>query len=376
MKVLILYAKIGNGHFKAAEAIKQALEDKYKNVEIFFEDGLEYTSPATNKVIINSYQTLIRHNPELWGTIYQKADTKEKRAVSEINKTVNKMLTIRLKKMLRKIKPDVIVCTHPFISYMCAYLKRKKKTDSKLITVITDYATHCMWMEEHKQIDKFIVASLEVKKDLIEFGIEKTKILDTGIPISPNFLKTYNKQQMLNKFGFEDKFTFLFFAGGGLGLGRSSEVFESLLKSDKDFQVIAVTGKNEKQKIEFEEIMKRYNKKGHVIGYTNEVPALMNMADIVITKPGGITSSECLAMVKPILIINPIPGQEALNTLFFLNNGVAMKASDTEPILHVVDIIFEKPIRIEQMKEMCRILNKKNSAYDAAEIIYESIKIK
>lgn len=370
MKVLILYAKVGNGHFKAAEAIKQALEDKYKDAEIFFEDGLEYTSPTTNKVIINSYQSMIRYNPELWGTIYQKADTTEKGAVAGINKTVNKMLTIRLKKMLRNIKPDIIVNTHPFVSYMCAYLKRKKKTNASLVTVITDYATHCMWMEEHQQIDKFIVASSEVKKDLIDFGIEKSKVIDTGIPISPNFLKLYDRQQMLNKFGFEDKFTFLFFAGGGLGLGRSNEVFESLLKSDKDFQVVAVTGKNEKQKAEFEEIMKQYDRKVEVIGYTNEVPELMNMADIVITKPGGITSSECLAMKKPILIINPIPGQEALNTLFFLNNGVAMKASDTEPILHVVDVIFEKPIRVEQMKEMCKILNKKNSAYDAADIIY------
>lgn len=368
MKILLLYAKVGNGHLKAAESIKQALEELEPDVQIDYEDGLEYSSALTNKLIVKGYASLARRVPKLYGTMYTSSDKQDANTVGEINKMVNKALTIRLKKMLREKKPDVIVSTHPFVSHMCAYLKRKKKTDAKIVSIMTDYGIHNMWLEENEHIDKLMVATDEMKSDCIRrYNVPKEKIVVTGIPVSPRFREEYNKEEILNDLGLEKgKTTLLFFAGGGLGLGKSEGIFSELIKSVYDFQIIAVTGKNEKQKIRFENIASQSSKKIVVLGYTNKVPELMAASDFVITKPGGLTSTECLAMRKPMIIINPIPGQEEQNSIYFTNNGTALRTYKNEPIEHVLDIAVNNKLRVKQLVEMCKIIGKPNSSKDVA----------
>lgn len=374
MKVLLLYAKVGNGHLKAAESIKAALQDIDENIEIDYEDGLEYSSALTNKLIIKGYASLARNLPSFYGTIYASSDKQDTNTVGEINKMVNKALTIRLKKMLRIRRPDIIISTHPFISHMCAYLKRKGKTSAKIISVLTDYGIHNMWLEENKYIDKFMVATSEMKGDCIrEYDVPESKIFVTGIPVSKRFSETFDKYQILKDLGLcQGKTTLLFFAGGGLGLGKSEGIFEELVNSKYDFQLIAVTGKNEKQKARFENIAKKCNKNITVLGYTDKVPELMSASDFVITKPGGLTSTECLAMCKPMIIINPIPGQEEQNSIYFTNNGTALRTYKHEPIEHVIDIAVNNKKRVAQMIEMCKEIGKPNASYDIA---YETIKL-
>jgi len=374
MKVLLLYAKVGNGHLKAAENIKIAIQEIDENIEIDYEDGLEYSSALTNKLIIKGYASLARSMPKVWGTIYARSDKQDLNNIGEINKMVNKALTIRLKKMLRIRKPDIIISTHPFISHMCAYLKRKGKTSAKIISVITDYGIHNMWLEENKYIDRLMVATNEMKNDCIrEYNVEQDKILVTGIPVDRKFSQSFDKQQILKELGLSyNKTTLLFFAGGGLGLGKSEEVFDELLSSQYDFQIIAVTGKNEKQKARFDKIASASNKGITVLGYTDKVPELMYASDFVITKPGGLTSTECLAMAKPMIIINPIPGQEEQNSIYFTNNGIALRTYKNEPIEHVLDIVINNKKRVEQMIEMCKVIGKPNASYDIAE---ETIKL-
>ena len=376
MKVLLLYAKVGNGHLKAAENIKIALQETDDSIEIDYEDGLEYSSALTNKLIIKGYASLARSMPKWWGTIYKSSDKQDMNTVGEINKMVNKALTIRLKKMLRVRRPDIIISTHPFISHMCAYLKRKGKTSAKIISVLTDYGLHNMWLEENAFIDKFMVATNEMKSDCIrEYNVPENKIVVTGIPVSKKFSEalTIDKQQILRDLGLRSgKTTLLFFAGGGLGLGKSEVIFEELINSVYDFQIIVITGKNEKQKARFESIAKKCNKSVTVLGYTDKVPELMSVSDFVITKPGGLTSTECLAMCKPMIIINPIPGQEERNSIYFTNNGTALRTYKNEPIEHVLDIAINNKKRVQQMIEMCKEIGKPNASY---EIVHETIKL-
>ena len=368
MKILLLYAKVGNGHLKAAESIKAALESMDKNIQIEYEDGLEYSSVLTNKLIIKGYASLARTMPKFYGTIYTSSDTQDMNAVGEINKMVNKALTIRLKKMIRKKNPDIIISTHPFVSHMCSYLKKKGKTKAKIISVMTDYGIHNMWLEGHEYIDKLMVATTEMKADCIrEYDVPMSKVVVTGIPVSSRFSETYDKQKELEELGLTyGKTTLLFFAGGGLGLGKSEGIFEELISSDYDFQLIAVTGKNEKQKARFEKLAKDSDKNIAVLGYTDKVPELMYASDFVITKPGGLTSTECLAMRKPMIIINPIPGQEEQNSIYFTNNGTALRTYKNEPIEHVLDIAVNNKKRVEQMVEMCKVIGKPNSSTDIA----------
>ena len=368
MKVLLLYAKVGGGHIKAAESIKEALEDLDENIVIDFEDGLEYSSYLTNKLIIKGYSSMARNIPALYGTIYKRSDKQDLNTVGEINKMVDKALTIRLKKMIREKKPDIIISTHPFVSHMCAYLKKKKKTEAKLVSVLTDYSIHNMWLEGKENIDIFMVATSEMKNDIVrEYNVSEEKIIVTGIPVSKRFSKEYNRIEILKDLNLEDnKTTFLFFAGGGLGLGKSEGIFEELIDSKYDFQLIAVTGKNEKQRKRFEKVASKCDKNITVLGYTNKVPELMSVSDFVITKPGGLTSTECLAMKKPMIIINPIPGQEEQNSIYFTNNGTALRTYKHEPIEHVIDIAVNNKKREKQMIEMCEEIGKPNSSKDIA----------
>lgn len=368
MKVLILYAKVGNGHLKAAEAFKEALEKIDKNIEIEYEDGLEYSSQLTNRLIVKGYSGLARSAPRLWGTMYRRSDKQELNTIGEINKIVNKTLTIRLKKMLREKKPDIIVSTHPFVSHMCAYLKRKKKTTAKIISIITDYGIHNMWLEENEHIDKIMLATSEMKADCIrKYNVPAEKIMVTGIPVSERFTFKYDKNEILKELKLRNGITtLLFFAGGGLGLGKSEKIFEELVNANYDFQLIAVTGKNEKQKKRFEKIALSANKPIAVLGYTNKVPELMHASDFVITKPGGLTSTECLAMCRPMIIINPIPGQEEQNSIYFTNSGTALRTYKGEPLEHVLDIAINNKLRVNQMIEMCKVIGKPNSSFDIA----------
>lgn len=374
MKVLLLYAKVGNGHLKAAESIKTALEQIDKNINIDYEDGLEYSSALTNKLIIKGYASLARSMPKFYGTIYASSDKQDLNTVGEINKMVNKALTIRLKKMLRLKNPDIIISTHPFVSHMCAYLKRKGKTRAKIVSVLTDYGIHNMWLEENEYIDKFMVATEEMKGDCVrEYKVTPSKIVVTGIPVSQKFSQEFNKKEILEELGLkENKTTLLFFAGGGLGLGKSEGIFEELVNSAYDFQLVAITGKNEKQKKRFEKIAKTTNKDITVLGYTDKVPELMSVSDFVITKPGGLTSTECLAMKKPMIIINPIPGQEEQNSIYFTNNGTALRTYKNEPIEHVLDIVVNNKKRVDQMIEMCGMIGKPNAS---KHIAYEVIEL-
>ena len=154
-----------------------------------------------------------------------------------------------------------------------------------------------------------------MKSYLISKNIPESKVFVTGIPISSRFLKSYNKKEILKEFNLEEnKKNILFFAGGEFGLGknRTLQIFEDLIKNFENIQVIAIAGKNEKMKLHFESIVKEANKEKNVrvLEFTNKVPELMAISDLVISKPGGLTTSESLASNLPMIIINPIPGQE------------------------------------------------------------------
>lgn len=376
MKILLLYAKVGNGHLKAAESLKEALESLGEDIKIDYEDGLEYSSQLTNKLIVKGYASLARSAPKVFGTMYERSNTQDLNTFGEINKTVNKALTIRLKKMIREKAPDIIISTHPFVSHMCAYLKRKKKTNAKIVSIMTDYGIHNMWLEENEYIDRLMVATNEMKQDCIrEYNVPESKVLITGIPVSKRFSMEYNKEEILAELGLDSgKTTLLFFAGGGQGLGKSEGMFEEMVQAPYDFQLIAITGKNEKQKERFEKIAKKSEKNIVVLGYTNKVPELMSVSDFVITKPGGLTSTECLAMKKPMIIINPIPGQEEQNSIYFTNNGTALRTYKNEPLEHVLDIAVNNKKRVEQMIEMCALIGRPNSSMDIANEIVKLYK--
>lgn len=317
-KIMIFYGSYGGGHLSAARAIKEYIENNYNNIAVQMVDCVEYINKFVNKITTKAYSDMAKKAPWAWRFVYKKS---EKGPIAKISNDSNKLMAIKLNKLLQEFNPDYVISTHPFSSQMCAYLKKKGKCNFKLATVTTDYAPHDQWLLYHEEVDYFFVAHDGMKQALMEKGIEETKIHVTGIPLSNRFLQHYNKSEILNEFGLkENKKTILFFGGGKMGLGKSKtlEILKALAENFKDLQIIAISGKNQEMNEHFSEIVKQFSREDSikVLEYTDKVPELMSISDIVITKPGGLTTTESLASGLPIIIINPIPGQEEENAEF------------------------------------------------------------
>lgn len=370
-KIIIFYGSYGGGHLSAARAIKEYIESNYENIQIQMIDCVEYINKFVNKITTKAYSDMAKKAPWAWGFVYKKS---EKGVVAKFSNDSNKLMAIKLNKLLQEFNPDYVISTHPFSSQMCAYLKKKGKCNFKLATVTTDYAPHDQWLLYHEETDYFFVAHDGMKQALIEKGIDKNKIYATGIPLYNRFLEHYDKKQILKDFELqENKKTVLFFGGGEMGLGKTKtlEILQTLASDFPNLQIVAISGKNKSMNEHFTEIVKNFSREDSikVLEYTNKVPELMSISDLVITKPGGLTTTESLASGLPIIVINPIPGQEEENAEFLENKKVAVWIKKHDDVKERLQEIFSNPEKMQEMKINARLLAKKNSTKDICEII-------
>lgn len=371
-KIVILYASVGGGHFKAAEAVKNYILENKPNCKVEMLDALKYTNKAIDKIIISSYVNMARYSPKVWGDIY-KLSAKQY-SVANFSNAVQKLLSLKLVKYLNEQNPDAVISTHPFITEMCAILKKKKQLNAKLNVIITDYASHRFWELKPEFIDNYFVANEQIKYSMVYNGISEEKIHVTGIPVSPAFLKSYNKDEIYEEFGLDSqKRTILIFGGGEYGLSNIKTFFNGLLELRENVQIIMVAGKRKKSQKMFSELAENSSKKVIVLGYTNKVPELMNIADLVISKPGGLTTTEIITTGVPFAVINPIPGQEEENAEFLLNSGAGVRIFDAKKTKPFLDQLLSDSIRLQNIVEMQKHVSKPNSTKNIVDVIFENL---
>ena len=370
-RILIFYASYGGGHLSAAKSIEKHINDNYSNVKIEMIDCMRYISKTIDKVAATAYKEFAKKAPWAWGRIYSDS---QKGPLAHISTRSNKIMAIKLLRLLRDKKPDLIISTHPFGSQMCSYLKRKGKINSKIATIMTDFAPHDQWLVGSDFTDFYFVAHNKMKDYLISKNISSDKIFDTGIPISDRFLSDFDKKEIFNSLELNDNLkTILFFAGGEYGLGKNKtiDIFKYFNEIAFNIQVIAIAGKNEKMKNAFEEIVNEYNStdKIKVLGFTDKVPELMAISDLVVTKPGGLTTSESLACNLPIVAINPIPGQEEENAEFLENNNIAIWIRKNDNYKKIFKQLLSDDTKLEEMKNNTKILEKKYATENICKIL-------
>lgn len=375
-KVLILYGAYGGGHLSAAKTICNEIEKNYhENVTVTIVDCIEYINKYVNKVSTEAYKELAKKAPWVWKHVYKSA---RNGAISHISTTTNRLMSYKLNLLIQEEQPDLIISTHPFATQMCAILKEKEKIDCKLATVLTDYHIHDQWLVLYKYTDYFFVANQQMKRDMVAEGINDQKIFVTGIPVSEKFLGTFNDKEIYSEFNLSaDKKTVLFFAGGEFGLGRNTTimVLKVLIRLFKDLQVVAISGKNKKMNKKFQELIEITNSADRVklLEYTNRVPELMHISSAVITKAGGLTITECLASNLPIIIINPIPGQEEENAEFLEKNGVAVWLKKGDSIARTLKSLSKDEAKLTEMKEKAKLLAKPQAVKKICKILIEEI---
>ena len=370
-KIIIFYASYGGGHLSAAKAIQNNLEKNNKNMNIELIDCMKYINKTIEKITTNAYKEMAKKAPWAWGKMYYDS---QKPALAHISSKANSFMAIKLLKLLRDKKPDIIVSTHPFGSQMCSYLKRKGKINSKIVTIMTDFKSHDQWLVGADFTDYFFVSNNELRSELIEKSISENKIIVSGIPVSERFLKKFDKDKIINDLKFnKNKKIILFFGGGEFGLGKQTtlDIFSCLVKNHPNTQIIAISGKNEYMKSNFEKIVSENSRENDVkiFEYSNQIPEFMSISDLVITKPGGLTVSESMVSHVPMIIINPIPGQEEENAEFLEKNKVAKWLKKDDDIDFTLNILLNDDSILNNMKENTYKIAKPNATHNICEII-------
>lgn len=372
-KVMIFYASYGGGHLSAAKAIKNFIDDHYKEVQTQMVDCVKYVNKTLDKLSTSAYKEMAKKAPWAWGKVYYNS---QKGLLAKISSSSNKLMAKKLNKLLMEYKPNLIISTHPFASQMCSYLRKNHKLDAKIATIMTDFAPHDQWLVGSDYVDYFFVSNDKMKDSLIDLGIDSFKIFVTGIPLSARFLEEHNHKKILNDFYLsEDKKTILFFGGGEFGLGKNKtvQILRTLLENYSDIQVVAISGKNEKMKSAFQELSNELHaeSKIKILEYTNQVPELMSISDLVITKPGGLTITESLASKLPIIIINPLPGQEEENAELLENAGAAIWIKKDDNPKQIIDTILLNKDKLTQMRKNSEMLSRPYSTRDICKILLE-----
>lgn len=368
-RILIFYGSYGGGHLSASRSIRDYIQSNYPDSEIMMVDCIEYINKLFNKVTTKAYVDFSKNARWIWKQLYYGS---ESGGLARISNSINRIMAIKLDKLIQEFCPTLIISTHPFSSQMCAILKQKGKVNCTLATVMTDYAPHNQWLVAHEFVDYYFVAHEGMKKQLIERGVEPNKIYATGIPLSNRFLLNYDKPKILQEYNLSpDKKTILFFCGGEYGFGKDKTFnrLKAIIDTFPNLQVIAIAGRNEKMKERFDALVEETNSQNTVkiLSYTNQVPELMSVSDLVITKPGGLTTTESLASGLPLIIIDPLPGQEEENADFIEKSGAGIWIKENDDIQNILFDVLGNTYKLQDMKIRARLIAKKNSTKDICE---------
>ncbi len=361
-KILILSASVGAGHLRAAEALEKEFKRQMPNAEIKNIDVLNFTNPLFRRLYGKAYLDMVNKMPEVLGWMY---DTLDKPWENERRRLVlDRLNTQPFINLLKKEKPDLAVCTHFLPSEIISWLKAKEKVSFPQAIVVTDFDAHAMWLCHH--YEQYFVALEETKVHLAKIGIPNEKITVSGIPIDPVFAVAKNKSEMRTKFGLTENKLVILVSAGGFGVGNIEHLLEALSDLKTPSEIVAICGKNEDLKNKLEKLAKTKLNNERVtfkpIGFTKEMDEYMSAADLIVGKPGGLTTSEALAKGLVFVVVNPIPGQEERNSDHLLEKGCAIKCNNLPILSYKIDELIKDDVRFKQMKENVRKLAKPDSS--------------
>ncbi|ATW23934.1 hypothetical protein DCMF_03190 [Candidatus Formimonas warabiya] len=359
--ILFFSVSIGSGHDSAAKSLEKSFLEKIPHANTKVIDTFDYINPTLNKVVVGSYMETLKFNPKVWGYLYQQAENGDR--MVDLGQILNKLLSHKLQQLIDEFKPHAIICTHAFPAGMMSLVKAQMGLKVPVIVVLTDYTVHAFWIHPH--VDYYVIPSDALIYECVSKGMPREKIRPFGIPIRKEFSNPIDKNGMKQTLGLDERPVVLVM-GGGLGLGAVQETVKTLLNTNPNLQIVAVAGKN---KSLFSQLMKFKHayKNLHVYGYAENIVELMSAADLIITKPGGLTSAEVLAKKLPMVIVDPLPGQEDRNTEFLLNWGVAVKTGKRSSLSALINQLFGNGLRMKHMKEMAEYLAKPFAAEDISD---------
>jgi processive 1,2-diacylglycerol beta-glucosyltransferase len=360
-KILMLSASAGAGHMRAAEAICAHAAAANPDVVTAHLDVMSCMTSGFRKLYTEFYITLVNKAPSLWSHLYQLTnDADPDSSMQRLRRGIERLNSRPLIKQIESYRADAIVCTHFLPAELLSRAIRVNGFTCPVWVQVTDFDLHRMWVHEH--MAGYFAASEEVAFRMRASGIAADAIKVTGIPIMPAFGTVPDRDDCARQFGLDPHRTTILLMGGGAGLGKLEEIAERLLSLEPRFQLIVLAGKNVQALGALQALAARHPGRLLAQGFTDQVERLMGCADLVITKPGGLTSSECLALGLPMIINSPIPGQEERNADFLLEQGVALKACDGVTLEYKIGHLLDNPAKLADMRAKARALGRPGAA--------------
>lgn len=354
-KILILSEAFGSGHTKAAEALAQGISHEEPSIRTQIVEIGKMLHPTTTTLILRSYQKLITKYPNLWKILYQ---SKQDRPISGwLQFIIYHLFHRNIEQVLEQIKPHLVICTHPFSS---STISRLKKTGYpvRLCTVITDFHAHRVWVQ--REVDLYIVSGEEVSRQLMHMGIPRNRIAAAGIPVKADFSTKTSKQEARTELKLQNLPTIMVM-GGGLGLGGIHELALSLLKRKDSVQLLICTGYNEDLRLSLQHNELFQHPHIMIMGFVDIIDQLLDAADLLITKPGGLTCFEALSKGVPMLIYQPIPGHEEYNCRYLVERELAIRINEVLEVDDWIGKLLHSPesfaLLHENMKQFQQSMN-------------------
>ncbi len=356
MKILLLTVTAGYGHHATAKALADLFEQKGAETKVV--DVYEYISKVVRTAISQGYLISSKYTPELYRLFYMKTSkNREKFNKMNIVKLVNTLGAFKFEHFVDNFEPDAIVCTHVLAAHLVSEMKERHMVDAPCIGVVTDYCIHPYW-EDVVNMESLVTASELITHTAIKRGIPKERIQPFGIPIHPKFNRYISKEDACAQLGLNPERRTVLVMGGSMGYGNSGKLVRQITQLGLDCQILAVCGNNQRAYNRLRAFEQQYRGDCtiQVMGFVDNVEVLMSAADCIITKPGGLTVSESIAKGLPMILVNPIPGQEERNVEFLLNNGMASLVTKTFPIDDALYHLFHNPVRLHLVRESIRAI--------------------
>ncbi|MFC5743354.1 MGDG synthase family glycosyltransferase [Dyella tabacisoli] len=371
-KILFLSVSAGAGHVRAAEALRQTAAANLPDVQTLHLDVMAYVPAAFRKLYTDFYIKLVNSYPTLWGMLYQSTNEADPGSPSQkLRRAAERLSTRALCRAIDAFAPDAIVCTHFLPAEILMHEIRRERLKVPVWVQVTDFDLHGMWVIP--RMTGFFAASDEIAFRMRANHIEAERVHTTGIPVVPAFALPQDRQACAKHFGLDPARRTIMLMGGGAGMGKLDEVAAALMRLEHDFQLIVLAGRNEAALKKLQAIASEHAGRLFPFGFTNEVERLMACSDLVITKPGGLTTSECLAMGVPMVVNAPIPGQEERNADYLLEQGAALKAVDLISLEYRVRLLLAEPERLEQMRARARSLGRPQAAQHVLDIVLKQL---
>ncbi len=351
-RILILSVSAGSGHVSVAAALEEEFRRQSPKSEVRNVDVLDYTNILYKDVYTGGYASLIHYAPKIWGQLYGFLDKKEEDSIrKKVVSFLDRLNSQKLLRMIKEFAPDHIISTHFFSTGVLQTFTSRFIRSIPHSVVITDYDIHALWVRPH--IHSYFVASDLAKWSLVhKMKVDESKVFVTGIPVRRKFLTLGKTQQTIRReLGFDGDKAALLILSGGLGVGRLPKIIDAILSMKRSCHMAIITGKNDalRRRLQKKRFPKFVTKK--VLGFVDNIHEYMKAADIVVSKAGGLTVTECMVLGKPLLIIAPVPGQEEINTDFVQEQGIGYEAYDEVQLQFKLQYMLDHPDILMDMSQ-------------------------